>query len=125
MSKNKKHEYLTYMSIHSLVLLDLSAAFNKIDNSILLSHLKYNLGINGTALIWFESYQMNRKPGIHVDGSISKEFTLSYGVPRGSCLGSLLFIIYASEMFLVIDNPSEGAQGYADDTQLYCSLNTN
>ena len=64
-----------------LVLLDLNAAFDTIDHSILLNRLKYNLGINGTVLSWFESYLTNRKLPIHVDDSISKEFTLNYGVP--------------------------------------------
>ena len=81
-----------------LVLLDLSAAFDTIDLSILLNRLKYNLGINGSALSWFESYLTNRILRIHVDGSISEEFTLNYGVPQGSCLGPLLSIIYTSEM---------------------------
>ena len=88
-----------------LVLLDLSAAFDMTDHSILLNRLKYNLGIDGTALSWFESYLTNRKLCIHVDGSISEEFTLNYGVPQCSCLGPLLLIIiYASEIFSVIDN---------------------
>ena len=53
-----------------LVLLDLSAAFDTIDHSILLNRLKQNFGINGTALSWFKSYLTNRKLRIHVDGSI-------------------------------------------------------
>jgi hypothetical protein len=108
-----------------LVLLDLSAAFDTIDHSILLNRLKYNVGVNGTALSWFASYLTNRKQRIHLNGSISEEFVLKYGVPQGSCLGPLLFIIYASEMFSIIENHLMDSHGYADDTQLYCSLNPN
>ncbi len=86
--------------VSSLVLLYLSAAFDTIDHSILFNRLKYNLGINhGSALSWFESYLTNSELRIHVDGSISNEFTLNCGVPEGSCLDPLLFIIYASEVF--------------------------
>ena len=108
-----------------LVLLDLSAAFDTIDHSILLNRLKYNVGVNGTALSWFASYLTNRKQRIHLNSSISEEFVLKYGVPQGSCLGPLLFIIYASEMFSIIENHLTDSHGYADDTQLYCSLNPN
>ena len=82
-----------------LVLLDLSAAFDTIDHFILLNRLKYNLGVSGTALAWFSSYLTNRKQHIHLNGSISDRFAFSCGVPQGSCLGPLLFNIYASEMF--------------------------
>ena len=84
-----------------LVVLDLSATFGTTDHFILLNRLRYDLGINGYISI------------------------LVRGVSQGSCLGPLLFIIYAGDMFPVIDNPSQGAHGYADDTQLYCSLNPN
>ena len=50
-------------------------------------------------------------------------FALNYGVPQGSCLGPLLFII-ASEMFSVIESYQPSSHGYADDTQLYCSINS-
>ena len=54
---------------------------------------------------------------------ISEIFALNHGVPQGSCLGPLLFIIYASEMFSVIESLPPSSHGYADDTQLYCSIN--
>ena len=76
-------------------------------------------------LLWFASYLSNRKQRIHVNGSISDEFTDNCGVPQGSCLHPLLFIIYASDMFSVIDNHLLDSRGYADDTQLYRSLNPN
>ena len=89
----------------------------------MLNRLKYNLGVNGTALAWFSSYLTNRKQRIHLNGAISERFALSYGVPQGSCLGPLFFIIYASKMFSVIESHSPSSHGYADDTQLYCSIN--
>ena len=104
--------------------LDLSAAFDTIDtidHSIFLNHLKYNVGVNGTALSWFASYLTNIKQRIHLNCSISEEFVLKYGVPQGSCRGPLLFIIYASAMSCIIETHLTDSHGYADDTQLYCT----
>ena len=115
-SRNSQHVSL-------LVLLDLSAAFDTIDHSLLIDRLKYKLGVNGTVLAWFFSYLTNRKQRIHINGSISEIFALNYGVSQGSCLGPLLFIIYASEMFSVIESHPPSSHGYADDTQLCCSIN--
>ena len=52
-------------------------------------------------------------------------FNLKYGVPKGSCLGPLLFTIYASQLFDVIESHLPDAHAYADDTQLYISFNPN
>lgn len=52
-----------------------------------------------------------------MDGSLSERFSLDCGVPQGSCLGPILFIIYASELFKVVDNQLPRAPCYADNTQ--------
>ena len=77
---NKQHVTL-------LVLLDLSAAFDTIDPSILLTRLRSKLGLNGTAISWFCSYLSRRTQRISVQGALSNVFHLRYGVPKGSCLG--------------------------------------
>ena len=48
---------------------------------------------------WFTSYLTGRSQRILVNGTLSKNFELNWGVPQGSCLGSLLFIIYSSKLF--------------------------
>ena len=94
-----------------------------IDHFLFLDRLKYKLSVNGTAVAWFSSYLTNRKQRIRRNGSISEIFALNYGVPQDSCLGPLLFIIYASEMFSVIESHSQSSYGYGGDTQLYCLIN--
>ena len=68
-----------------LLLLDLSAAFDTVDHSILLSH---RFGIKGTALTWFKSYLTSRKQFVQVQGSKSTQRSLKCGVPQGSVFGS-------------------------------------
>ena len=65
----------------------MSAVFDTIDHFTLLNRPKYNLGVSGTALVWFSSYLTNRKQCIHLNGSISDRFALSCGVSQGSCHG--------------------------------------
>jgi hypothetical protein len=77
-----------------LVLLDLSAAFDTVDHTILLRRLQSLLGLRGNALSWFQSYLSGRAQRISVDGTYSDKFDLECGVPQGSCLGPLLFTIY-------------------------------
>ena len=74
-----------------LVLLDLSAAFDNIDHSALLSRLQCCYGINGTMLKWFQSYLDNRTQQVIIKDSLSSEKQLLSGVPQGSVLGPLLF----------------------------------
>ena len=105
-----------------LVFLDLSAAFDTIDHNILIARLNSNLGISEPALSWFKEYLSDRSQRVSINGSISKKFIISSGVPQGRCLGLLLFIIYASDLFKVLNKHSVKAHAYADDSQLYLSF---
>ena len=76
-----------------LVLLDLSAAFYTIDHSILLDRMRHQLGINGVAHAWFESYLTGRTQRIRIGDAWSLAKFLLYCVPQGSVLGPLLSLI--------------------------------
>ena len=105
-----------------LVLLDLSAAFDTVDHTILLGRLQSLLGLRGNALSWFQSYLNGRSQRISVDGTLSDKFELECSVPQGSCLGPLLFTIYVSKLFDIIRLHLPSAHAFADDTQLYMSF---
>ena len=102
-----------------LVLLDLSAAFDTVNHEILINRLQNKVGLQGTVLNWFKSYLSNRSQRISISGTLSKCFNLDCGVPQGSCLGPLLFIIYSSQLFDVIEKHLPSVHCFADDTQLY------
>ncbi|KAL9978241.1 hypothetical protein ACROYT_G015736 [Oculina patagonica] len=108
-----------------LVLLDLSAAFDTVDHKILLRCLTMSFGIRGKALAWFSSYLSRRSQRILFDGVTSDNFDLRFGVPQGSCLGPLLFVVYASKIFEIVQAHLPDAHCFADDTQLYLSFNPN
>ena len=105
-----------------LILLDLSAAFDTVDHRILLERLSVEVGIRGTALNWFRWYLSDRSQRVSVHGVLSRPFDLNCGVPQGSCLGPLLFIIYASKLFKSVEHYLPDAHCFADDTQLYLSF---
>ena len=102
-----------------LILLDLSAAFDTIDHDVLLSRLHHYLGIDGVALDWFRSYLSGRSQRIVVEGIHSPSCDLQYGVPQGSVLGPLLFLVYILPLGNLIDSYQLNRHGYADDNQLY------
>ena len=79
-----------------LVLLDLSAAFDTVEHSVLVSCLSTSFGIRGTALEWFVSYLSGHSQCVSLSGMCSESLQLNQGVPQGSCLGPLLFTLYAS-----------------------------
>ena len=105
-----------------LVLLDLSAAFDTVDHRILLDRLQFDFGISGSALNWIESYLSNRTQRIYIDGVLSSNFNLKFGVPQGSCLGPLLFSLYASKLFKIVESHLPNPHCCADDTQLYIAF---
>ncbi|KAK9536017.1 hypothetical protein VZT92_005839 [Zoarces viviparus] len=108
-------------SLNILILLDLSAAFDTINHSILLSHLESSLHITGTALSWFKSYLSDREQFISINKFKSDTAPVSQGVPQGSVLGPLLFILYLLPLGDIIRHHGLQYPCYADDTQLYIS----
>ena len=84
-------------------MLDLSAAFDTIDHSILLETLGSGFGVGGTALKWFTSYLSQRTQQVQIKGTLSEKKQLTTGVPQGSCLGLVLFTIYVADLFQIIE----------------------
>ena len=104
-----------------LTLLDLSAAFDTIDHQILLSRLSSLYGFSGSVLNWFSSYLSERKLSVLVNNSYSDPADLHFGVPQGSVLGPILFILYTKPLSTLMNSHSLSNQSFADDTQLYTS----
>ena len=105
----------------ALTLLDLSAAFDTIDHTILFNCLRDWFGVDGTVLMWIKSYLTNRRQKVKLGNSFSDAFSLPYGVPQGSVLGPLLFTLYTTPLSHIISSFNVTHHLYADDTQIYFS----
>ena len=97
------------------VFIDLQKAFDTVDHEILLKKLEH-YGIRGTANAWFKSYLFNRKQFVSIDGQESSMKIMKYGVPQGSVLGPLLFLIYINDLHSAIKYAT--TRHFADDTCL-------
>ena len=102
----------------TLVLLDLSTAFDTVDHSILLMVLKDRFGVQGGVFDWFMSYLTGRTQSVSTSTERSEPTELTRGVPQGSVLGPVKFIAYTEELHATADQFSICHHAYADDTQL-------
>ena len=98
--------------VNLAIFLDLKKAFDTVDHSILLAKLE-KYGIRGIGGDWFTSYLRSRKQFYTVDGHKSKAKMVTCGIPKGSCLGTLLFIIYLNDFEKCLEFST--ASMYADD----------
>ena len=88
------------------------------DHEILLNKLNY-YGVKGKELSWFRSYLFNRKQFFRVNGHSSVTEGVDCGVPQGSCLGPLLFLVYVNDLPYFLKTADVAM--YADDTTIYYS----
>ena len=107
------------MKITLLSLLDMSAAFDTVDHALLLSKLEQCYGICEKVYDWISSYLKDRSPTVHYQSSNSTRRVLKYGVPQGSVLGPMLFLLYTEEINHVIDQYNLRSQCYSDDCQVH------
>ena len=104
-----------------LTLLDFSAAFNTLNHSTLFGCLHAIFDISSKALQWFSSYLSNRFQAVGVKVRVSSQENIHYGVPQGSCLRPVLFIMCIRPLSEVISHSSHGHHKFADCTQLHLS----
>ena len=78
--------------------------------------------IDGTALEWFRDYLHSRRQAVNVNGTLSEEAPVMYGVPQGSVLGPILFTLYTSPLGNIARQHGLEVHFYADDTQLYVTF---
>lgn len=105
-----------------LVLLDLSAAFDTIDHTTLLSRLENLYGIKDNALSWISAYLHGRQQTVCVEGELSDPVTMNFGVPQGSVLGPKYFTMYTKPVGAICGKHGLVHHFYADDSQLYISF---
>ena len=110
---------LDYSDLAMLTLLDLSAAFDSVDHDTLLKRLQKSYGLDGVVVSWFISYLAGRTQFVKSSASTSMPSAVLYGVPQGSVLGPVLFLLYTADVLQLVKSHQLQPHAYAGDTQIY------
>ena len=100
------------------VFIDFRKAFDCVQHPVLLGKLR-KLGFSGLVVDWVDSYLTDRKQRVYANDSYSDYLNVTQGVPQGSVLGPLFYIVYANDIAQIVNNCKLAL--YADDTVLYTS----
>ena len=111
--KNMDDGYVT-----GVIFLDLKKAFDTVNHDILIKKLKQH-GVDNNELSWFQSYLNNRSQTVSVNSTLSDFESINIGIPQGSILGPLLFILFVNCLPQAVDTKCKTVM-YADDTSLLC-----
>ena len=98
----------------ALVAIDLSAAFDTVDNTVLLKVLQQHFGVNGKVLNWMDTYLRPRGFKVNIGNEYSKYIPMDFLVPQGSILDPVLFSAYISTLRLEVPRPID-LHGFTDD----------
>ena len=101
-----------------VIYFDFAKAFDSVNHDIILNKLKYKFGIDGLLLQFIKAYLQDRKQQVLVNGSLSNTHLVHSGVPQGSILGPLLFVLFIDDMTNVVSGGTEISL-YADDTKIW------
>jgi retron-type reverse transcriptase len=107
--------------VSGVIYLDLKKAFDTINHAILLQKLKW-IGVDSKSLQWFQSYLSHHTQKTVVNNCYSNQCKVSIGVPQGSVLGPLLFLVYINDLSSCLHHTQ--ASLFADDTAIYCVAST-
>lgn len=102
-----------------LVLLDLSAAFDTVEHTVLVDRMANEIGLRGIALEWFKSYFNGRTTKVCINNTFSDHHRMDYGLPQGSIVGPGSFKIYIIPIGRIIRKHHISYHMYADDIQLF------
>ena len=106
-----------------IIYFDFAKAFDTVSHDLILKKLKTQYNIDGTLLKFFTEYLRSRKQRVILDNVISESVDVLSGVPQGSILGPLLFVLFINDVYANIDNDSNIAL-FADDTKIWRDINS-